>query len=606
MNSGCARALSITISCAAALFQSACLTAPASQAAELNAITPAAAQAAQAARSANAERKLIAVTASDSKNDKWWKHAVFYEIYPRSFADARDTGMGDIKGITSKLDYLKDLGIGAIWLTPCYPSPQVDFGYDISDYETIAPEYGTMADFDELVAEAKKRDIRIIMDLVLNHTSDKHAWFVDSRSSKTSAHRDWYIWRDPAAPGKPPNNWQACFGHSAWTMDPRTKQYYYHFFYPEQPDLNWRNPEVRKAMYDIARFWLKKGVAGFRLDAVGNIFEDPNLPDDPILPGKNRVGDPNQVTKFNENLPEVHDVMRELRAVTDEFPGDRVLVGENYGPDVAAISKFYGKNLDEVQLPMNFNFCEIGKLSAEDFRNQITPWDRNPAGGWPVYVLSNHDRIRHFDKFGDGKHNDEIAKLTAAVLLTLRGTPIMYYGEELGMQNRDPVSVDEVQDPIGKIGWPTEKGRDGERTPMQWTAEQNAGFSSKKTWLPIANNYKTHNVASENADPNSILNFYKQLTKLRTQEKALADGAYIPLNESDPDVLSYLRQEKESTILVAVNMSPNEKVAHFKLESYGVKGTKAAGLLSQPSGMQTASTDALKLAPYGVFIGRVK
>jgi alpha-glucosidase len=389
-------------------------------------------------------------------------------------------------------------------------------------------------------------------------------------------------------------------------MDPRTKQYYYHFFYPEQPDLNWRNPEVRKAMYDIARFWLKKGVAGFRLDAVGNIFEDPNLPDDPILPGKNRVGDPNQVTKFNENLPEVHDVMRELRAVTDEFPGDRVLVGENYGPDVAAISKFYGKNLDEVQLPMNFNFCEIGKLSAEDFRNQITPWDRNPAGGWPVYVLSNHDRIRHFDKFGDGKHNDEIAKLTAAVLLTLRGTPIMYYGEELGMQNRDPVSVDEVQDPIGKIGWPTEKGRDGERTPMQWTAEQNAGFSSKKTWLPIANNYKTHNVASENADPNSILNFYKQLTKLRTQEKALADGAYIPLNESDPDVLSYLRQEKESTILVAVNMSPNEKVAHFKLESYGVKGTKAAGLLSQPSGMQTASTDALKLAPYGVFIGRVK
>lgn len=545
------------------------------------------------------------VSATISSSNDWWKHAVFYEIYPRSFADSKNSGMGDLKGIISKLDYLRDLGVGAIWLTPCYPSPQIDFGYDISDYRTIAPEYGTMEDFDNLVAEAKKRDIRIIMDLVLNHTSDKHAWFQESKSSKDNPKRDWYIWKDPASPGKPPNNWQACFGHSAWTLDPKTNQYYYHFFYPEQPDLNWRNPEVRKAMYDVAKFWLDRGVAGFRLDAVGNIFEDPNLHDDPVLPGKNKLGDLNMITKYNENLPEVHDVMAELRQVIDGYK-DRVLIGETYGGDVAAISKFYGKNLNEVQLPMNFLFCEIGKLTTSEFRKQVNPWDNNPAGGWPVWVMSNHDRIRHYDKFGDGKHNDEIAKAAAAVLLTLRGTPIMYYGEEIGMKNRDPERKEDVQDPIGKIGWPEEKGRDGERTPMQWNSSQNAGFSEKKPWLPVATNYKDHNVESELKEPNSILNFYRAVIKLRKEQKALADGKYIEVNETNPAVFTYLRKSDNECILVAVNMSPDEQTVDYDLSKSGVRANSVTPLVTSPSlAEKTVQLNNVKLAPYGVLIGKI-
>lgn len=545
------------------------------------------------------------VSATISSSNDWWKHAVFYEIYPRSFADSRNSGMGDLKGITSKLDYLHDLGVGAIWLTPCYPSPQVDFGYDISDYRTIAPEYGTMEDFDNLVAEAKKRDIKIIMDLVLNHTSDKHAWFQESKSSKDNPKRDWYIWKDPASPGKPPNNWQACFGHSAWTLDPKTNQYYYHFFYPEQPDLNWRSPEVRKAMYDVARFWLDRGVAGFRLDAVGNIFEDPNLHDDPVLPGKNKLGDLNMVTKYNENLPEVHDVMAELRQVTDGYK-DRVLIGETYGGDVEAISKFYGKNLNEVQLPMNFLFCEIGKLTTSEFRKQVNPWDNNPAGGWPVWVMSNHDRIRHYDKFGDGKHNDQIAKAAAAVLLTLRGTPIMYYGEELGMKNRDPERKEDVQDPIGKIGWPEEKGRDGERTPMQWNTSENAGFSTKKPWLPVALNYKDHNVESELKDSNSILNFYRAVIKLRQEQKALADGKYIEVNESNPSVFTFLRKLDNECIMVAVNMSPYEQTVDYDLKKAGVDAANVTPLVTSPVLQEkTVGLNSVKLGPYGVLIGKI-
>jgi alpha-glucosidase len=325
-----------------------------------------------------------------------------------------------------------------------------------------------------------------------------------------------------------------------------------------------------------------------------------------MLPGKNKVGDQNQVTKYNENLPEVHDVMRELRQVLDTYPGDRVLIGECYGSDVPAISKFYGTNLDEVQLPMNFIFCEIGKLSAADFRKQIDAWDKNPAGGWPVYVLSNHDRVRHYDRFSNGKHNDEIAKVTAAVMLTLRGTPILYYGEELGMQNRDPLRVEEVQDPIGKIGWPTEKGRDGERTPMHWTAAANAGFSSKKTWLPVAENYKTHNVATEAADPNSILNFYTALNKLRSTEKALTNGSYIPLNPTDPNVLSYLRKDGNDAVVVAVNMSANTQTVALSLDEQGLKNSAKPLLASPPSHEERADLRKLTIAPYGVFVGRIE
>jgi alpha-glucosidase len=542
----------------------------------------------------------------------WWQHAVFYEIYPRSFADAKNTGIGNLAGVTAKLDYLKDLGIDAIWLTPVYPSPQVDFGYDIADYENIAPEYGTLADFDTLVAEAKKRNIKIIMDLVLNHTSDQHPWFRASRSSKTDPKRDWYVWHDPKADGSPPNNWQSLFGHSAWTMDPLTKQYYYHFFYPEQPDLNWRNPQVKKAMFDVARFWLDRGAAGFRLDAICTLYEDPQLRDNPIKPGQtNQYGDPEMEHKYNGNAQpeERHATLRELRNVLEAYPGQRVLIGETVADSVPELSQMYGKNLDEIQLPMNFFFTDVNKLSAPDFRKQIAAWDNNPAHGWPVYLFSNHDQVRHYVRYGDGVHNDEIAKLTAAMMLTLRGTPILYYGEEIGMTNNDPKRVEDVKDPIGKIGWPKEKGRDGERTPMQWNADANAGFSTVPPWLPVSDNYKTHNVEAEQKDPHSILSFYKDLIQLRRKNPSLGDGKYEPLNETDNNVLSYLRKDKHGKggVLVALNMSNSPQTVKFDLTGKGVHGISAKTLLASPTDTPaTVPLQSVDLAPFGVYIGQVQ
>jgi len=292
-------------------------------------------------------------------DDMWWKHAVIYEIYPRSFQDSNGDGVGDLNGITERLDYLKDLGVDAIWITPMYPSPQVDFGYDIADYTAIDPQYGTMADFDRLVKEAKARDIRVIMDFVPNHTSDQHPWFIESRSSRTNPKRDWYIWRDGKAPGQPPNNWLSWFGHSAWRFDAKTGQFYYHHFYTEQPDLNWRNPEVRKAMYGVLRFWLDRGVAGFRLDAVSRLFEDPNLHDDPLLPGTNAYGDQNIEHKYTDNLPEVHEVLKEMRQVVNQYPGNPVLISETDEPNIAELTKLYGGKLDEdtVRQELEGNIC---------------------------------------------------------------------------------------------------------------------------------------------------------------------------------------------------------------------------------------------------------
>jgi alpha-glucosidase len=372
--------------------------------------------------------------AQSKTQDPWWKHAVIYEIYPRSFQDSNGDGVGDINGITSRLDYLRDLGIDAIWISPMYPSPLVDFGYDVSDYTAIDPLYGTLADFDRLVSEGKKRNIRVIMDFVPNHTSDQHPWFKESRSSRTNPKRDWYIWRDGKGPGQPPSNWQSWFGHSAWKFDPATNQYYYHHFYTEQPDLNWRNPQVRKAMYDAMRFWLDRGVGGFRIDAVSRLFEDPNLHDDPILPGKNAYGDANIAHKYTDNLPEVHEVLREMRKVVDEYPGNPVLISEADEPNITELTKMYGSKNDEVQLPMDFQIADVNKLSALEFRRLLNEIDRNTAGGQPHYFFSNHDQPRQWDRYGDGVHNDQIAELTAALLLSTRATPLMYYGEEIGMR----------------------------------------------------------------------------------------------------------------------------------------------------------------------------
>lgn len=477
-----------------------------------------------------------------SAADPWWKHAVIYEIYPRSFQDSDGDGVGDLNGITRRLDYLKDLGIDAIWLIPFFPSPQVDFGYDISDYTSIDPRYGTMADFDRLVREAKKRNIRVIVDLVPNHTSDQHPWFKQSQVSRDSPKRDWYIWRDGKGLGQPPNNWLSWFGGSAWTLDPKTNQYYYHHFYTEQPDLNWRNPEVRQAMYDVVRFWLARGAAGFRVDAVSRLFEDPNLRDDPLLPGTNPYGDPNIEHKYTDNLPEVHEVLRELRKVVDGYPGNPVLISEADQPNIVELTKMYGR-LDEVQLPMDFQFALVNRLSAPEFRRLINEIDRNRVGGQPYFFFSNHDQPRHWDRYGDGKNNDQIAKLTATLLLATRATPQLYYGEEIGMATTPPARREDVKDPVGRRGWPKDKGRDGERTPMQWDATRNAGFSTAdKTWLPVPPSYRTRNVAVEERDLNSILNFYKRLISLRRSQPGLRDGSYEALNRQDSQVLSWLRK----------------------------------------------------------------
>ncbi len=537
---------------------------------------------------------LLGLLCRPARADDWWQHAVVYEVYPRSFADSNGDGTGDLAGITSKLDYLHELGVDAIWLTPCFPSPQVDFGYDVSDYENIDPRYGTLADFDKLVAEAKKRDIRVILDFVVNHTSAQHPWFVDSKSSKKAAHRDWYIWRDGKA-GGPPNNWLSLFGSSGWKLDPTTNQYYYHFFYPEQPDLNWRNPAVEKAMFDTTRFWYKRGVAGFRLDAVGTMYEDPKLTDDPNAPGgqTDKFGRPQQEYKYNSNLPEVHDALKRLRKVADEFGA--VLIGETWTDDVAQLNKFYGEKHDELQLPMDLMLTNL-PMTAGALRDHVAGVDR--AAGQPTWVITNHDIVRSYSRYGDGKHDDDIAKLMASFYLTLRGTAIMYYGEELGMSNHDPTRKEDVKDPIGILGWPKEKGRDGERTPMQWTAGANGGFTTGTPWLPVPAIAKTRNVDAERKDPKSLLSYYKKLLALRKTEAALRDGAYVALNTSDPNVMSYLRQTKDSTVLVALNISAQKQQPTFELDLSHATLLLASGA--------TAAGKTVSLAPYGVYIARVK
>ncbi len=547
---------------------------------------------------------------SQPTGPEWWRHAVIYEIYPRSFQDSDGDGIGDIKGITSRLDYLHDLGIDAIWITPMYPSPGIDYGYDISDYTAIDPLYGSMADFDNLVAEAKKRDIRVIMDYVINHTSDQNKWFLESRSSRDNPKRDWYIWRDGKGEtatdkGEPPNNWQSWFGHSAWQWDEKTRQYYYHYFYVQQPDLNWRNPEVHAAMDGVLDFWMKRGVAGFRIDAVSRLYEDPNLHDDPYLPGHNAYGDRNIQHKYTDDLPQVHDVLKEVRSVVDKYPGDPVLVTEADEPNVEALSKMYGQG-DEVQLPMDFQIADVNKLSAPRFRELFNEVENNPAHGQPEYFFSNHDQPRQWDRYGDGVHNDQIAKLMAVLELTTRGTPQMYYGEELGMRTTDPVRVEDVHDPIGKLGWPKEKGRDGERTPMQWDSTTEAGFTTVgKPWLPIPTSARKYNVDAESKDPNSILNTYKQLIVFRKNEPALRDGSQISINNDDPDVFAFVRQSGDSTVLVAMNMSNKTRTVSLDWATHGVRGWVLNGLYRSGE-VKNVKDNIVIFGPFSTLVARLE
>jgi alpha-glucosidase len=388
------------------------------------------------------------------------------------------------------------------------------------------------------------------------------------------------------------------FGGSGWKFDSTTNQYYYHYFYAAQPDLNWRNPAVKDAMFDVTRWWYRRGVAGFRLDAVDTLFEDPNLEDNPIIrSGTNAFGDPIEENKYNTKLPEVHDILRGLRKVADEH--NAVLVGETWTADVAELNRYYGEGNNELQLPMDFLFTMVNKLSPAEFRKQIAAV--NAASGWPTFVISNHDIVRSYDRYGDGQHNDQIAKLMAALYLTLRGTPIMYYGEEIGMKTTPPTRQEDVRDPIGRTGWPQEKGRDGERTPMQWNSSENAGFSKGTPWLPVPPTYNTHNVADESKDPDSILVFYKNVLKLRHTNPALLDGSYTAINDSDANVLSYLRVYKDRGVVVALNMSDTPQKVNLELKGNGFAAAKS--LLA--TGKSGANGSEVSLEPFGVFIGEL-
>lgn len=539
----------------------------------------------------------------DLEGHQWWQHAVFYELYPRSFADSNNNGIGDIPGVTSKLDYLRWLGVDAIWIAPMFPSPHVDWGYDISDYYNVDPDYGNLQNMDELLSKAKQYNVRVLLDFVLTYTSDQNKWFQEAKSSRSNPKRDWYIWRDGKGPEQPPNNWTSLFGGPAWKFDAATGQWYYHYFYPPQPNLNWRNPEVEKNLFDVTRWWYKRGVAGFRLDAVDVMYLDPQWRDNPVVgTEKNAFGDPVEREIYNKNQPELHGVLQRLRKVADEYSA--VLIGETWTSDIDQLRKYYGRNNDEVNMPMDFMFTTINKLSPSDFRKQIQWVDS--SGGWPVYVLSNHDIRRVYDRYGDGHHNDQIAKLMASLYLTLRGTPVMYYGEEIGMENSDPKRPEEVKDSMGKAGWPKEKGRDGERTPMQWSTETNAGFSAVAPWLPVGDRYKSYNVESEKKDPNSILNYYRQLLSMRHTNQALLDGKYIPLNEDDPKVLSYARSYHGETVLVVLNMSGVGQRVHLDLGSKGVSAKSAKTLLSSFSAPSRVDLAEVSIEPFGAWVGEIE
>ena len=536
---------------------------------------------------------------------QWWQHAVFYEIYPRSFKDSDGDGVGDLNGITSKLDYLAGLGIDAVWITPFYPSPQVDFGYDVSDYENIDPQFGTLADFDRLIREAHKRRIRVIIDFVLNHTSDQHPFFIESRSSRTNPKRDWYIWRD-AKDGSRPNNWSSSFGPVAWTLDDKTGQYYYHYFYSQQPELNWRNPAVEQRMFETVRFWLRRGVDGFRLDAVNYLFEDPQLRDNPVLP-KLRPGSTTeylQDKKHNRDLADIHPVMQRLRAFNDHIKPESVLIGEAYVPKWDELMRYYGPANNELHLPFNF-FLVMDDMrtnfNAAAFRAVVNDSERALQGRWTTYVLSNHDIPRAYDRLGDGQHNEQIARLLATMLLTLRCSPFIYYGEEIGMVTTEPKTIDEVRDPVGKRYWPANKGRDGERTPMQWDTSPQAGFTTGTPWLKLPPSASTGNVAVQTKDPGSLLNFYRRLIALRRRSPALLDGDYASLGD-DPHVFAYRRRVPGQTIVVALNMSGASR-------SFSLPSPRASAplrfnvvLSNQPRAARSDGAAELSLAPYEAVV----
>jgi alpha-glucosidase len=494
----------------------------------------------------------------------WWKDGVIYHIYLRSFADSDGDGLGDLPGLISHLDHLNgtpdSLGVDAIWISPFYPSPDKDFGYDVADYTDIDPRYGTLTDFDTLLYEAHRRGIRVMIDLVLNHTSDRHPWFLESRASRANPRRDWYIWRD-ARPGKRfPNNWQSVFGGRAWEWDETTRQFYYHMFLREQPDLNWRNPDVRRAIMDVVRFWLERGVDGFRLDVFSAWFKHAEFPDNPPRLGLRSFE--RQHHLYDTNQPEMAGALAELRRLIDSFP-ERGAVGELFGRGARLAASYTAA--EKLHLVFNFAFSDC-RWDPASFLHEITAWDAAVGEqGWPCYVLSNHDLPRHVSRYG-GKDPDAVAKVAAALLLTQRGTPFLYYGEEVALPDT-PLRRSEIVDPPGRRYWPFYKGRDGARCPMPWDASHNAGFTTGKPWLPLHPSFPERSVASQRKDPASVFSFYRELLRLRRGSQALRRGRFHSLTPHPTGALAYLRESPGERALVALNFTGRAQTVRLESAS---------------------------------------
>lgn len=493
----------------------------------------------------------------------WWKHGVIYQIYPRSFQDSNGDGIGDLKGVIEQLDYLNDgseksLGIDAIWFSPTFPSPMKDFGYDVSDYEDVHPDFGDMATMDRLIDEAHKRGIRIILDFVPNHTSSEHPWFIESKSSRESPKRDWYIWRDPKPDGSPPNNWIAVFGGPAWTWDNDTQQYYLHMFLPEQPDLNWRNPEVERAMHNVLRFWMDRGVDGFRIDVMDRILKDPELRDNLPNPRHDLVKmygqHALQLHTQDQNWPDIIDAVRRIRAVMDEYP-DRMTVGEVFGTPDSIATYYGGENLDGLHLAFNFKLVRTytAGWTVARVRDAVEGMERAlPPDGWPNHVLGNHDVSRVISRINADGRGQARARVAAMLLLTLRGTPFIYYGEEIGMEDVD-VPEDRLVDPARHA----HKNRDPERTPMQW--RRDGGFTGRgiEPWLPYGDTERI-NVEDQAKDPASLLSLYRQLIWLRRKSDALRYGDYAALDGVPDTVYAYTRTHGSDRVVAVLNFGNDD------------------------------------------------
>ncbi len=573
---------------------------------------------------------------------KWWQTAVFYQIYPRSFADGNGDGIGDFKGMIEKVDYLKSLGVDALWLSPHFPSPMWDCGYDISDYENVAPEYGTLDDFKAFLNGAHARGMHVILDLVLNHTSDEHAWFLESKSSRDNPKADWYVWKDPLTPHpspdgrgagvREPNNWQSCFDGPAWTYMPERGQYYYHYFMKQQPDLNWRNPEVKAAMWKAVRFWLDMGVDGFRLDALGTIYEDPDLTPHTVpwtlselrhfsdiarRPKEKKLVEKYWYDMFKNQWggPGLHDLMKELRLILDEYPGDRMLVGED--DNIA----YMGNGDDELHMVFNFPLMRTEHLTPDWVRTNQTERLRRlealATRGWGCNTLGNHDCSRILTRFGDRVHDEQLARLHLALVLTLRGTPFLYNGEEIGMKDllipeptklRDTMATWYYESLVNELKVEPElaarragaMSRDKGRTPMQWRNAPNGGFCPEDVtpWLPVNQDFAAGvNVEEQENDPASMLNFYRRMLRVRSETPALVEGEYKPVHEKAEEVSSFLRWTPDQRVLVVLNFSDKLQTVNFS--DLGAKSARTIFSTSKP---MEISPLKIKLDPFGILI----